>query len=31
VLRCNYPGVEAAAVARQIELWGRSAKLVQAN
>jgi len=31
VLRCNYPGMEAAAVARQIELWGRSAKLVQAN
>jgi len=28
VLRCNYPGMEAGAVARQIELWGRSAKLV---
>ncbi len=31
VLRCNYPGMEAAAVAGQIELWGRAAKLVQAN
>ena len=26
VLRCNYPGMEAAAVARQIELWGTAAK-----
>ena len=25
VLRCNYPGMDAAAVARQIEMWGRVA------
>jgi alkanesulfonate monooxygenase SsuD/methylene tetrahydromethanopterin reductase-like flavin-dependent oxidoreductase (luciferase family) len=31
VLRCNYPGMDAAAVARQIELWGASAKLARAN
>jgi len=28
VLRCNYPGMEAPAVARQIELWGEAAKLL---
>ena len=27
VLRCNYPGMEATSVARQIELWGKAAQL----
>jgi alkanesulfonate monooxygenase SsuD/methylene tetrahydromethanopterin reductase-like flavin-dependent oxidoreductase (luciferase family) len=31
VLRCNYPGMEAQAVGRQIELWGEAAKLTRAN
>jgi alkanesulfonate monooxygenase SsuD/methylene tetrahydromethanopterin reductase-like flavin-dependent oxidoreductase (luciferase family) len=26
VLRCNYPGMNAAAVSRQIKLWGEAAK-----
>jgi alkanesulfonate monooxygenase SsuD/methylene tetrahydromethanopterin reductase-like flavin-dependent oxidoreductase (luciferase family) len=28
VLRCNYPGMTAAAVSRQITLWGEAAKIV---
>jgi alkanesulfonate monooxygenase SsuD/methylene tetrahydromethanopterin reductase-like flavin-dependent oxidoreductase (luciferase family) len=28
VLRCNYPGMAAAAVSRQITLWGEAAKIV---
>ena len=29
VLRCNYPGMEPAAVTRQIRLWGDAAGLVR--
>lgn len=29
VLRCNYPGMSAASVARQIGLWGEAAALVR--
>ncbi len=28
VLRCNYPGMTAAAVSRQIRLWGEASKMV---
>jgi alkanesulfonate monooxygenase SsuD/methylene tetrahydromethanopterin reductase-like flavin-dependent oxidoreductase (luciferase family) len=31
VLRCNYPGMAAAAVARQIDLWGAAAETLRAN
>ncbi len=31
VLRCNYPGMESAVVARQIALWGEAAKTARAN
>jgi len=31
VLRCNYPGMESAAAARQIALWGEAAKAARAN
>ena len=31
VLRSNYPGMDAAAVARQIALWGAAAKTLGAN
>jgi alkanesulfonate monooxygenase SsuD/methylene tetrahydromethanopterin reductase-like flavin-dependent oxidoreductase (luciferase family) len=27
VLRCNYPGMTASAVSRQITLWGEAAKI----
>ena len=28
VLRCNYPGMSAAAVSRQVSLWGEAAKMM---
>jgi alkanesulfonate monooxygenase SsuD/methylene tetrahydromethanopterin reductase-like flavin-dependent oxidoreductase (luciferase family) len=31
VLRCNYPGMESSAVARQIELWGEVAGSLRTN
>jgi alkanesulfonate monooxygenase SsuD/methylene tetrahydromethanopterin reductase-like flavin-dependent oxidoreductase (luciferase family) len=31
VLRCNYPGMGPAAVARQIHLWGRAAEIVRGS
>jgi alkanesulfonate monooxygenase SsuD/methylene tetrahydromethanopterin reductase-like flavin-dependent oxidoreductase (luciferase family) len=31
VLRCNYPGMADVAVRRQIELWGKAARMVRAK
>ncbi len=31
VLRCNYPGMAAEAVARQIDLWGQAARAANPN